>query len=91
VHLSPYTTKKKTIREVVMATARIANRSPYGMACTECSEFVIAPECSEYVDEREARHFWSCENCGHYIETVVNLGINARMLAKLLAVTVTRI
>jgi hypothetical protein len=31
-----------------MAAAGIVDCSPYGMACTECNELVIAPEWSEY-------------------------------------------
>jgi DNA-directed RNA polymerase subunit RPC12/RpoP len=60
-----------------MATAGIVNCSPYGMACTECNELVIAPALSEYVGSREIRHFWSCENCGHKIEMKVDLRISA--------------
>jgi len=56
-----------------MATTEIANCSPYGLACTECNELVIAPERSHYVDNREVHHFWACENCGHEIEITVNL------------------
>jgi hypothetical protein len=57
-----------------MTTARIVNCSPYGMECTVCDELVIAPPWSEYVSKHEVRHFWFCENCGHDIETVINLG-----------------
>jgi hypothetical protein len=60
-----------------MATAGIVNCSPYGMACTECDELVIAPELSEYLGSREVRHFWSCENCGHKLEMMVDLRISA--------------
>jgi DNA-directed RNA polymerase subunit RPC12/RpoP len=54
-----------------MATARIVNCSPYGLVCSECDNLVIAPDWSEYVGEREVRHFWSCETCGHKIHTKV--------------------
>jgi len=57
-----------------MTTARIVDCSSYGMACTVCNEIVIAPTWSEYVSKHEVRHFWFCENCGHDIETVINLG-----------------
>jgi len=57
-----------------MTTARIVNCSHYGMACTLCNELVIAPTWSEYLSKHEVRHFWFCENCGHDIETVINLG-----------------
>jgi uncharacterized protein with PIN domain len=57
--------------EVVMATTGIVC-SPYGMACTECNDLLVAPKWSAYVSKREVRHFWSCENCGHEIEMTVN-------------------
>jgi transcription elongation factor Elf1 len=74
--LSPYAKKKPTIREVVMATAGIVC-SPYGMACTECNELLIAPKWSAHVSKHEVRHFWSCDNCGHEIEIAVNPRIDA--------------
>jgi uncharacterized protein with PIN domain len=81
MHLIPHAINKRTIREVVMAAAGIVDCSPYGMACTECNKLVIAPEWSEYVGKHEVRHFWSCENCGHEIEMLVNPRINPRRLA----------
>jgi transcription elongation factor Elf1 len=60
-----------------MATAGIVNCSPYGMMCTECNELLIAPRSSGHVSKHEVRHFWSCDNCGHELEMVVNLGIDA--------------
>jgi transcription elongation factor Elf1 len=62
-----------------MMTAGIVNCSPYGMACTECNELVIAPKWSAHVSKHEVRHFWSCENCGHEVEMVVDLGIDAAL------------
>jgi transcription elongation factor Elf1 len=47
---------------------------PYGIACPECNDPLIAPSGSEYVSEQEIRHFWSCENCGHQVEMVVDFG-----------------
>jgi transcription elongation factor Elf1 len=49
------------------------------MACTECNELVIAPKWSAHVSKHEVRHFWSCENCGHEVEMVVDLGIDAAL------------
>ena len=60
-----------------MATARIVVCSPYGIACTECKELVIAPNRLRYVDRNEVRHLWTCEDCGHEIETSVTLQIDA--------------
>jgi hypothetical protein len=51
--------------------------SPYGMACTECNDLLVAPKWSAYVSKRAVRHFWFCENCGHEIEMTVNPRINA--------------
>jgi transcription elongation factor Elf1 len=56
-----------------MTTAGIVNCLPYGMACTECNELLIAPKWSAHVSKREIRHFWSCDNCGHEIEMAVHL------------------
>ena len=60
-----------------MATTGLVVCSPYGMMCAECGELVIAPNSSAHVSNHEVRHFWSCDNCGHEIEMVVNLRINA--------------
>ena len=75
--LSPHATRNQKIREVVMATTGIDICSPYGMACTECNDLLVAPKWSAYVSKREVRHFWFCENCGHEIEMTVNPRINA--------------
>jgi hypothetical protein len=64
--------KRAKIREVVMSTRGIRNCLPYGMACTECNDLLVAPKWSAYVSKHEVRHFWSCENCGHEIEMTVN-------------------
>jgi transcription elongation factor Elf1 len=60
-----------------MATTRIDNCSPYGMACTECNDLLIAPRWSAYVSKHEVRHFWFCEYCGHEVEMTVNPHIDA--------------
>jgi transcription elongation factor Elf1 len=62
---------------VVMASTGNDDCSPYGMACTECSDLLVAPRWSAYVSKHEVRHFWSCENCGHEVEMKVNPRINA--------------
>jgi len=40
-----------------MATTGIDICSPYGMACTECNDLLVAPKWSAYVSKREVRHF----------------------------------
>ena len=43
----------------------LSNRRPmFGMNCTQCEDLLIAPEWSEYEDERHVLHLWSCTNCG---------------------------
>jgi transcription elongation factor Elf1 len=77
--LSPHAIRNQKIREVVMATTGIDICSPYGMACTECNDLLVAPKWSAYVSKHEVRHFWSCESCGHEIEMTVNPRINAAL------------
>ena len=62
----------KQSRESVMEIIRNDNRAPYGTACTECNDLLVAPKWSAYVSKHEVRHFWSCENCGREIEMTVN-------------------
>jgi len=38
---------------------------------------LIAPKWSAYATKYEVRHFWSCDNCGHEIEMVVELRVDA--------------
>ena len=51
-------------------------RAPYGMACTECNNLLVAPKSSAYVSNHEVRHVWSCENCGREVELAINLRID---------------
>jgi transcription elongation factor Elf1 len=74
--MCPRHKKPKKLGMVIMAT-KIDNCSPYGMACNECNELLVAPKWSAYVSKHAVRHFWSCENCGHEIEMTVNPRINA--------------
>ena len=39
--------------------------------CPQCSEWLLAPDWSEYLSERCVRHTWSCEMCGYGFETTV--------------------
>jgi ribosomal protein L37AE/L43A len=45
------------------------HRSVFGMNCPECGDLLIAPEWSEYEDERHILNLWSCANCGYHFET----------------------
>lgn len=39
--------------------------------CPQCDGWLLAPEWSEYLNERRVRHTWSCEACGYEFETDV--------------------
>ncbi len=39
--------------------------------CPQCSEWLLAPDWSEYFSERCVRHTWSCQACGYEFETAV--------------------
>jgi hypothetical protein len=55
-----------------MTTIWGSGRSPYGMACRQCRDSLIAPTASGYISKHEVVHLWFCENCGHKSKTVVN-------------------
>ena len=38
-------------------------RSSFGTNCVQCDNELIAPERSEYRDERQIRHLWHCPQC----------------------------
>jgi len=39
--------------------------------CPQCSSQLLAPDWSEYVNERCVRHAWSCEACAYEFEAAV--------------------
>lgn len=39
--------------------------------CPQCGEALLAPDWSEYLNDRCVRHTWSCEACGYQFETAV--------------------
>lgn len=39
--------------------------------CPQCNKSLLAPDWSEYLNERRVRHIWSCEACGYQFETDV--------------------
>jgi uncharacterized protein with PIN domain len=60
-----------------MVVTSANNYSSYGIACAQCNARLIAPNWSEYVNEHQVRHSWSCESCGHQFETSDHLRFNA--------------
>ena len=53
------------------------DRYSYGIACVRCNYILIAPNWSEYVNQHQVRHSWSCENCGHQFETLDDAQVSA--------------
>jgi len=47
-------------------------RSSFGMKCVQCANELIAPEWSEYRNERQVHHVWHCWKCDCCFETVVD-------------------
>jgi hypothetical protein len=43
--------------------------SSFGIKCVQCSNQLIAPERSEYWNERHVRHLWQCPKCDCCFET----------------------
>jgi transcription elongation factor Elf1 len=47
-------------------------KRPVGVECAQCGAQLLAPDWSEYVQERRLRHLWSCEPCGYSFETTIS-------------------
>ena len=45
-------------------------RSSFGADCAHCGKELIAPERSEYRDERHVLHIWRCPKCDHSFEVI---------------------
>jgi hypothetical protein len=45
--------------------------TPSKNACQQCGAWLLAPDWSEYLNERCVRHTWSCDACGYQFETAV--------------------
>jgi primosomal protein N' len=41
--------------------------------CPHCGDWMVAPICSEFVEDGEIRHHWHCESCGEPSSTVIRL------------------
>ena len=46
-------------------------RSSFGTNCVQCDNELIAPERSEYRDERQIRHLWHCWKCDCSFEVIL--------------------
>ena len=48
------------------------------IACAQCGKPIIAPDWSEYLDQRRVRHLWACHACNYEFETLVCFAVPAR-------------
>ena len=55
-----------------MTTILSNRRSKFGMTCVQCDNELIAPEWSQYQNERQIRHLWHCSVCDLCFESVVS-------------------
>ena len=46
-----------------MTTILFHRLSNFGINCVQCSNKLIAPERSEYRNERQVHHVWHCPKC----------------------------
>jgi hypothetical protein len=47
-------------------------RCSFGITCVKCSSELIAPELSEYRNERQVHHVWRCAECDCRFESLVS-------------------
>lgn len=47
-----------------------SHRSSFGTDCVQCDEELIAPERTEYRDERQIVHLWHCPECDYRFEVI---------------------
>jgi hypothetical protein len=64
-----------------MVVTSTNNYLPYGIACAECDDRLIAPNRSEYLSEHHIRHSWSCKSCDHQFETSEYLRFEAMSIS----------
>lgn len=64
---------RETIGRDTMTTIAPNRHSRPVMRCVQCGDELLAPEWSEYRNEREARYLWSCWKCDCCFETVAKI------------------
>jgi hypothetical protein len=55
-----------------------AMMSMFGLSCVRCGNQLIAPEKSEYLDDRLIRHLWHCPKCSARFESFPRFPANAK-------------
>jgi len=59
-------------------------RSSFGMKCIRCDDELIAPERSEYRDQRQVRHLWHCWECDFCFESVVSFPADTKSIERIM-------
>lgn len=54
----------------IASKRRSGRRSSFGTNCVHCNAHIIAPEKSEYRDERQIVHHWRCPKCEYFFEVI---------------------
>jgi Zn ribbon nucleic-acid-binding protein len=72
MNLLPFRAMPKRSQGDYMSTAVSNRRFSFGVNCVQCSNRLIAPESSEYWNERRVRHAWRCCECDSCFETVAD-------------------
>ncbi len=63
-----------------MTRTRSSRRSSFGMDCVQCGNELIAPEWTEYRNERQVHHVWHCWNCGCDFESIVSFPADSKSM-----------
>ena len=57
-----------------MSTMVSNRRSSFGISCAQCDNELIAPEWTEFRNERQViHHVWHCSRCDCSFETIVKI------------------
>ena len=57
-----------------------SRRCSFGITCVKCSSELIAPELSEYRNEREVHHLWRCAECDCRFESLVSFPVGNMLI-----------
>jgi len=63
------------------ASMQVAGPAPRRFSfptCPRCNDVLFAAAASAHVSEKQVRHVWSCDCCGHEFETSVKLSFAGR-------------
>jgi hypothetical protein len=66
-----------------MVTKASNPRSLFGINCVQCGNELIAPERTEYLDDRIIRHLWNCPRCRGRFESFPRFPPDAKVVKDL--------